>query len=120
MVYYARPTRLKPGIEQLIIDGAHAVGPRFGPTGAIPSPAARADDEMPPPLSPAESLRAFRVKPGLRVELIAAEPMIESPIAIDFGADGKLWVCEMCDYPTGIDGKWKPGGSHQGPGRPGW
>jgi hypothetical protein len=32
------------------------------------------------------------------------------PVAIDWGADGKLWVAEMNDYPMGIDGKWKPGG----------
>jgi hypothetical protein len=65
---------------------------------------------MPPPLSPEESRRAFRTKPGKRVELVVAEPMIESPVAIDFGADGKLWVCEMRDYPTGLDGNFKPGG----------
>ena len=31
------------------------------------------------------------------------------PVAIDWGADGKLWVVEMRDYPMGMDGKWKPG-----------
>ena len=32
------------------------------------------------------------------------------PIAFDWGADGKLWVVEMGDYPLGLDGKGKPGG----------
>ncbi len=110
MVYYARPTRLKPGVEKLIIDGVHrAIGPGFQPSEASPHSTARGDDR-PPPRSPAEALRSFCVKPGLRVELVAAEPMVQSPVAIDFGADGKLWVCEMRDYPTGIDGNWKPGG----------
>ena len=72
--------------------------------------AQRSDDEMPPPKSPAESLRSIRTKPGLRVELVAAEPLVVDPVAIDFGADGSLWVCEMRDYPTGIDRRWKPGG----------
>ena len=36
--------------------------------------------------------------------------MIVDPVAIDWSADGKLWVVEMRDYPTGMDGKWKPGG----------
>ncbi len=49
-------------------------------------------------------------KPGLHVELVAAEPLVIDPVAIDFGADGKLWVCEMRDYPSGMDGKGKPGG----------
>jgi len=99
MVYYARPARLKPGVEQLIMDAAHrVVGRGF----------ARA--EMPPAKAPDEALRAFRLKPGLRVELVAAEPLVVDPVAVDFGADGKLWVCEMRDYPSGVDGKGKPGG----------
>ena len=106
MVYYGRPTRLKPGVEQLIIGAVRRLaGPHFAP------PAAQAADEgMPRPLSPVEAVRSFRVKPGLTLELVAAEPLIESPVAIDFGADGKLWVCEMRDYPSGIDGNGKPGG----------
>src|SRR5258708_24924556 len=26
-------------------------------------------------------------------------PLVIDPVAIDFGGDGKLWVCEMRDYP---------------------
>jgi putative membrane-bound dehydrogenase-like protein len=66
--------------------------------------------DEPSPLLPAEALRSLRLKAGLKAELVASEPLIESPVAIDFGTDGKLWVCEMRDYPTGIDGHWKPGG----------
>ena len=62
------------------------------------------------PLSAPDSLRAIHTKPGLRVELVVSEPLIESPVAIDWGADGRLWVCEMRDYPTGMDEQWKPGG----------
>jgi len=32
------------------------------------------------------------------------------PIALEWGADGKLWVVEMGDYPLGIDAKGTPGG----------
>jgi putative membrane-bound dehydrogenase-like protein len=62
-----------------------------------------------PPKSPQESLAVITTKPGLRVELVAAEPLIIDPVAIDWGADGKLWVVEMRDYPMGMDGNWKPG-----------
>lgn len=119
MIYYAHPTRLKPGVEQIIIDAAHrAVGPHFQPPAKAAAAEAEAeadkaaanDDEHPPALSPGESLKTFRTKPGLRLELVASEPLIESPVAIDFGADGRLWVCEMRDYPAGMDGKYKPGG----------
>src|SRR5688572_2782110 len=62
------------------------------------------------PLSPDQALKTFQTKPGLKVQLVAAEPLIQSPVAIDWAAEGKLWVCEMNDYPAGSDGNWKPGG----------
>lgn len=53
------------------------------------------------PLSPAEAQKLFRLPQGLRIELIAAEPQIESPVAMAFAPDGRLWVVEMGDYPNG-------------------
>jgi len=61
------------------------------------------------PKSPEASLAALHVRPGFRAELVAAEPLVEDPIAIAWGADGKLWVVEMRDYPMGMDGKGQPG-----------
>ncbi len=60
--------------------------------------------------SPEASLRSIRVEPGFRVELVACEPLVKDPIAFDWGADGRLWVVEMGDYPLGADGHGKPGG----------
>lgn len=60
--------------------------------------------------SPEASRRSIRVKPGFAVELVASEPLVQSPIAFAWGPDGKFWVVEMGDYPLGIDGKGKPGG----------
>ena len=60
--------------------------------------------------SPEASLKSIQVRPGFQVELVAAEPLVQDPIAFAWGADGKLWVVEMGDYPLGIDGKGKPGG----------
>src|SRR5262245_38755708 len=64
----------------------------------------------PGPKSPAESLKCLRARPGFTVELMAAEPLVMDPIALAWGADGKLWVVEMGDYPLGTDGKGKFGG----------
>jgi len=66
---------------------------------------------QPPPLSPEDSLKALRVKSGFKAELVAQEPLVQSPIAFEWGGDGKLWVVEMGDYPLGIDGKGTPGGT---------
>lgn len=60
--------------------------------------------------TPQSSLRSIRTRPGFQVELVAAEPLVQSPIAFAWGPDGKLWVVEMGDYPLGADNKGKPGG----------
>jgi putative membrane-bound dehydrogenase-like protein len=59
------------------------------------------------PLTPAQALKEFHITPGLRIELVAAEPEIESPVAMAFDEDGRLWVVEMRDYPNG-PAKGKP------------
>src|SRR4051794_29713720 len=60
--------------------------------------------------SPQESLATIKVRPGFKVELVAAEPLIDDPVAFDWGTDGRLWVVEMRDYPMGMDNKGKAGG----------
>src|SRR6266576_3014017 len=52
-------------------------------------------------LPPQESLKRIVVDPGLKVELVASEPNIQSPVAMRFDEDGRLWVVQMRDYPTG-------------------
>jgi putative membrane-bound dehydrogenase-like protein len=49
--------------------------------------------------------------PDVRVEPWASEPMVLDPVALAFGADGACYVVEMRDYPLGIDGQGKPGGT---------
>lgn len=77
----------------------------YDPVNEVPP-----DFKMPKPLSLEESLKSFQTKPGLRIELVAAEPLVMDPINLDWGTDGKLWVVEMADYPLGVDGKGTPGG----------
>ncbi len=50
------------------------------------------------PLEPAEALKTIRVPPGLRLELVASEPLIRSPVALDFDEDGRLYVAEFPEY----------------------
>src|SRR5580765_1370832 len=73
-------------------------------------PALASAQSDPAALTPAASLKAMKPRSGFQVELMAAEPLVQSPIAFNFGSDGKLWVVEMGDYPLGLDGKGKPGG----------
>lgn len=54
------------------------------------------------PLSPEESLKHLVLAdPNLQIEIVAAEPEVIDPVAIQFDEHGRLWVVEMRDYPTG-------------------
>lgn len=65
-----------------------------------------ADLEVPPApvLRPEDGLRSLTVQPGFRVELVAAEPLIEDPVAIQFDPDGRLWAIEMVGFMSDVDG----------------
>ncbi|MDB6056564.1 MAG: Membrane-bound dehydrogenase domain protein, partial [Verrucomicrobiales bacterium] len=60
------------------------------------------------PLTPEQSIATFKTEPGLRIELVAAEPMVVDPVAIAFDEKGQLYVVENRGYPLG-PGKGKPG-----------
>ena len=95
MIYYDLPGPFKPGLEQT----DHRCRP------AVPS-ARRSAAQFDPtktngrPLSPQQSLATIRAATGVTAELMAAEPLVASPVAIAFGPDGRLWVAEMYDYPS--------------------
>lgn len=59
------------------------------------------DQPTEPPKSPEESLACFQIEPGYRIELVAAEPIITDPVAIDFDHLGRMFVVEYTDYPVG-------------------
>ena len=51
-----------------------------------------------PPTEPADALATFRLQPGFAIELVAAEPLIRDPVAIDFDEDGRMFVVEFPEY----------------------
>ena len=51
-----------------------------------------------PPKSPEEAVKSFRLKPGFHVELVASEPLIRSPMAMDFDEFGRAFVVELPEY----------------------
>ena len=42
-----------------------------------------------------DSFPQFRVPDGYKLELVAAEPMIEEPVCMAWGPNGELYVAEM-------------------------
>jgi mono/diheme cytochrome c family protein/glucose/arabinose dehydrogenase len=59
-----------------------------------PSPARSAADEM----------KTFKLAPGLRIELVASEPLVEDPVTARFDHEGKLWVVEMRGFMNNFEG----------------
>jgi putative membrane-bound dehydrogenase-like protein len=88
---------------------ARAIFAAYGRPPGPPEPGPAPAPSTPP--RSAEATRAgIRVPPGFRVELVAAEPDVLDPVAFDWDVRGRLWVVEMADYPSGMDGKGAAGG----------
>ncbi len=51
------------------------------------------------PLEPPDALKSFRVHADFHLELVAAEPLVASPVSACYDADGRLYVVEMRGYP---------------------
>ena len=73
------------------------VGALYETAGIIP-----VSDE--PALLPTQSLKKVHVPESFNVELVASEPLVMDPVAIDWSSDGSVWVAEMADYPSGKNG----------------
>jgi putative membrane-bound dehydrogenase-like protein len=50
--------------------------------------------------SPQASLARMTATAGLKVSLVAAEPLVRQPVAIDFDDRGRLWVIQYLQYPN--------------------
>ncbi|HVX12858.1 MAG TPA: PVC-type heme-binding CxxCH protein [Pirellulales bacterium] len=78
-----------------------------GSPHASAQPTADADfgAELPriPPVEPADTGGTFTVQPGYRLEMVAAEPLVNDPVAAAFDEDGRLYVVEMRGYSEQAD-----------------
>ncbi len=52
----------------------------------------------------AEALASFVVEPGYRIDAVAAEPLVKSPVAIAFDDRGRMYVAENRGYPDPLEG----------------
>ncbi len=62
-----------------------------------------------PPFSPQEALETFVLEEDFRIEIFAAEPLIQDPVAMEIDEQGRVYVVEMIGYPldTGRTGRVK-------------
>ncbi len=52
-----------------------------------------------PALTPAQAIQKMQVPEGFQVELVAAEPDLQNPVAMAFDHRGRIWVTESFEYP---------------------
>lgn len=62
-----------------------------------------------PPYAPDEALSTIEIEEGFAVELFAAEPLVQDPVAMTIDERGRIYVVEMPGYPldTGGSGRVK-------------
>jgi hypothetical protein len=49
---------------------------------------------------PDEAVRRMTVAEGFDAQLVAAEPLVRQPVAIEFDDRGRLWVVQYLQYPN--------------------
>ena len=69
----------------------------FGLSAAEPE-ATKRDVPRLKPTEPADALGTFTLKPGFRLELAAAEPLVADPVAMAFDENSRMFVIEMIGY----------------------
>src|SRR5262245_32659116 len=85
-------------IALLIAGGAITVLGAQRPADQSWAPGVQKASDDSPVLSPEEEMKRFYLPPGFRAELVAAEPLIQDPIAIDWDPDGRMWVVEYPEF----------------------
>jgi glucose/arabinose dehydrogenase len=80
------------------LDAQQSIPNRPWPPGVQPVP------NESPALSPDDALKTFYMPPGYRVELVASEPLVQEPVALDWDTAGRLWVVEMPGFMADITG----------------
>jgi mono/diheme cytochrome c family protein len=57
-----------------------------------------ADTTISPVVPPAETISKMKLEDGFEIKLIAAEPLVSAPVAMNFDEKGRLWVLQMDGY----------------------
>lgn len=53
---------------------------------------------------PQISLEDYKVEEGFELEMVATEPLLTAPVAIDFDTKGRIWVAEMAGFMVNLEG----------------
>ena len=53
---------------------------------------------------PLISLEDYKVEEGFELQVVASEPLLTAPVAIDFDTKGRIWVAEMNGFMLNLEG----------------
>ncbi|MEO7275623.1 MAG: c-type cytochrome, partial [Vicinamibacterales bacterium] len=70
-------------------------------------PASRADFSPKPPitaLTPEQQAKTFVLPPGYRMELVLADPDVDTPAVVEFDGNGRMYVAEFVTYMPDVEG----------------
>ncbi|RVU00689.1 dehydrogenase [Mucilaginibacter limnophilus] len=56
------------------------------------------DTTISPVVPPGETIGKMKLEDGFEIKLIAAEPLVSAPVAMNFDEKGRLWVLQMDGY----------------------
>ncbi|MDP1560266.1 MAG: hypothetical protein Q8M16_02610, partial [Pirellulaceae bacterium] len=88
-----RSSNVGPGVEAVLMDGMKKllVDEQTEPNYQSQLPRIK-------PLEPDQTLGSFETTDGFVMQLTAAEPLVTSPVAMQWDEQGDLFVCEMRGY----------------------
>jgi mono/diheme cytochrome c family protein len=92
----------RPFFIGLLLSTLSLAGPATSAPSSAPAPVPTTQPV--PLLSSEDEAKTFVLPPGFRAEVVAAEPMVQHPVAMAFDPDGKLYVAEMRGYMPDVDG----------------
>src|SRR3954462_13010540 len=50
-----------------------------------------------------QALSTFKLPPGFKIELVAADPLISDPVDMTIDEEGRMYVVEMHGYPLDLN-----------------
>ena len=91
-----------PSYRTFILRGIAWAGKRAN-LDEFTAPAEVAALRYPPggPETAEDTVKQMRIEPGFKATVVAAEPLINKPIAVQWDGSGRLWVAETPEYPNG-------------------
>jgi mono/diheme cytochrome c family protein/glucose/arabinose dehydrogenase len=100
-----RTLRVLGALGALVVPSFAQIGDKSDKKGEVQKLIVPRELIPPSPVrTPAEELKTFQLAPGLRVELAAADPLVQDPVAMAIDPRGRMWVVEMRSYMPDLDG----------------